>query len=86
MNNKYRWPLAQLLLQQGYYQKAIAELDKVKDKDHEADVALAKVRAYYKLDNLEQAIIFAKQADNIESTAATKSWVKYLSQKREIAS
>ena len=86
LNNKHRWPLAQLLLQQGYYNKAITEVDKVKDKDHEADVALAKVRAYYKLDNLEKAIIFAKQADNIESTTASKSWIKYLSQKREMAS
>ncbi|KHT64287.1 hypothetical protein RJ45_07055 [Photobacterium gaetbulicola] len=86
LNNKHRWPLAQLLLQQGHYQQAIAELDKVKDKAYEADVALAKVRAYYKLDNLEKAIIFAKQADNIDSTTASKSWIKYLSQKREMAS
>ncbi|WEM45696.1 tetratricopeptide repeat protein (plasmid) [Photobacterium sp. DA100] len=86
LNNKHRWSLAQLLLQQGDYQQAIAELDKVSDKAREADVALAKVRAYYKLDNLEKAIIFAKQADNIESTTASKSWIKYLSQKREMAS
>ncbi|PSU36060.1 tetratricopeptide repeat protein [Photobacterium lutimaris] len=86
LDNQYRWQLAQLLLQQGYYQQAITELDKVSGNKHGADVALAKVRAHYKLNNVEKAIIFAKQADNIESSSVSKSWIKYLSQKREMSS
>ncbi len=83
-NNKYRWQLAQLLLQEGHYQKALTELNKVKRKDKQADVELAKVRAYYKLNDFDNAIIHAKQANNIKASAAASSWVKYLSQMREM--
>ena len=86
LDNKHRWPLAQLLLQEGYYRKAIAELDKVTLKDRMDDIELAKVRAYYKLENFEQAIIHAKMANNIKSTSASKSWIKYLSQMRKMDS
>lgn len=81
-DNKHRWPLAQLLLQEGRYRKALTELDKVKLQGREADVELAKVRAYYKLDNYEQALIHAKMANNITPSPASKSWIKYLSQLR----
>lgn len=86
LDSKHYWPLAQLQLQQGYYKQAIANLNKVPSSKKKPEVALAKVRAYYKLENLEQAIIFAKQADNIESSTASKSWLKYLTQKRNMAS
>lgn len=86
LNNKYRWPLAQLLLQEGQYQRAIAQLDKVTSKRHASDVELAKVRAYYKLNNFDQAIIHAKRADNIKSTSASKSWIQYLNQMRKMES
>ena len=72
-DNQYRWQLAQLLLQEGHYQHALTELDKVTRKDNKADVALAKVRAYYKLNNFEDALIHAKQANNIKPSSTAKS-------------
>jgi hypothetical protein len=45
-------------------------------------VALAKTRAYYKLNNLEDAIIQAKKADSIKVTNQSQSWIKYLEQLR----
>lgn len=86
LDNKHRWSLAQLLLQEGYYRKALTELDKVSDRKRRADVELAKVRAYYKLEDFDSAIVHAKKADNIESTAAAKSWIKYLNQMRKMNS
>lgn len=86
LNAKYRWELAQLLLQEGHYHKALTELERVKRKDKQADVELAKVRAYYKLENFDKAIIHAKQANNITPSSASKSWVKYLSQIRNMQS
>lgn len=83
-NNRYRWQLAQLLLQEGQYQKALTELNKVQRKDKQSDVELAKVRAYYKLNNFDKAIIHAKQANNIKPSSAASSWIKYLSQMREM--
>ncbi|MEH6534437.1 MAG: hypothetical protein V7735_24305 [Photobacterium frigidiphilum] len=84
LDNKYRWQLAQLLLQEGHYHKALTELERVKDKAKNADVELAKVRAYYKLEDFDRAIIHAKQANNISSSSASKSWIRYLSQIREM--
>ena len=85
LDNRHRWPLAQLLLQQGHYRKALAELDKVELKGREDDIELARVRAYYRLDNLEQAMIHAKLADNIKPTTVAKSWIKYLGEMRKNA-
>ncbi|MCW8331719.1 hypothetical protein MD588_23240 [Photobacterium sp. SDRW27] len=86
LDNKHRWSLAQLLLQEGHYREALAELDHVELDGRKDDVELAKVRAHYKLDNFEQAIIHAKRANNIKSTSASKSWIKYLSQIRKMDS
>lgn len=79
----YHWQVAQLLVQEGHYQRALTELDKVTDKDKQAKVALAKARAFYKLDKLESALINAKKADNIAPSSEAKSWMKYLSQLRD---
>ncbi|MGF1727345.1 tetratricopeptide repeat protein [Photobacterium nomapromontoriensis] len=86
LDKKYHWPLAQLLLQEGHYEQAIIALNKVSDKRYTADVELAKVRAFYKLNNFEQAIVHAKLADNIRSTSASKSWIQYLNQMRKMHS
>ncbi len=59
---QYHWNVAQLLVQQGYYDRALVVLDKVKDKNKQADVALAKVRSWYKLKNLDNALAQAKRA------------------------
>jgi tetratricopeptide (TPR) repeat protein len=86
LDTKYRWELAQLLLQEGHYHKALTELERVTHKDKQAEIELAKVRAYYKLENFDKAIIHAKQANNIAPSSASKSWVKYLSQIRKMQS
>ncbi len=82
---KYHWNVAQLMVQQGYYSKALVELDKVKEKDKQADVALAKVRSWYKLKDLEKALIHAKKAENLESSKTAQGWIKYLSQLRRVS-
>ncbi|MGB1319675.1 MAG: tetratricopeptide repeat protein [Vibrio gallaecicus] len=83
-NAKYHWNVAQLMVQQGYYQEALVELDKVKQKEKQADVALAKVRSWYKLKELENALIHAKRAEGIEASTEAKGWIKYLTQLRRI--
>ncbi|PAU38897.1 hypothetical protein CKF94_05785 [Vibrio coralliilyticus] len=80
---KYNWSVAQLMVQQGYYKDSLSVLDKVKGR--EADVALAKTRALYKLNLLEKALVQAKRANNIEPSSQAKSWIKYLSQLRAAA-
>ncbi|MCM5507066.1 MULTISPECIES: lipopolysaccharide assembly protein LapB [unclassified Vibrio] len=80
---KYNWSVAQLMVQQGYYKDSLSVLDKVKGRD--ADVALAKTRALYKLNLLEKALVQAKRANNIEPSNQAKSWIKYLSQLRAAA-
>ncbi|MCG9597574.1 hypothetical protein L1D15_12690 [Vibrio sp. Isolate25] len=80
---KYHWSVAQLMVQQGYYKDSLSVLDKVKGRD--ADVALAKTRALYKLNQLDKALVQAKRANNIEPSSQAKSWIKYLSQLREVS-
>lgn len=81
IDSKYQWNVAQLMVQQGYYQPALKVLAKVQGR--KADVAIAKTRAYYKLDELEKALIEAKRADNVEPSNQAKSWIKYLTQLRQ---
>ncbi|MEZ9598686.1 hypothetical protein AB4232_07755 [Vibrio sp. 10N.286.46.A8] len=85
MNTRYHWNVAQLLVQQGYYKRALVVLDKVKDKNKQADVALAKVRSWYKLKNLDNALAQAKRANNIEPSPEAKGWIKYLTQLRTVS-
>lgn len=80
---KYNWSVAQLMVQQGYYKDSLSVLDKVKGR--EADVALAKTRALYKLNLLDKALVQAKRANNIKPSSQAKSWIKYLSQLRAAA-
>lgn len=81
---KYHWNLAQILVQEGHYQQALIALDKVKEKEKKSAVALAKTRAFYKLDKVESALIQAKRADDIRPSQEAKGWIKYLTQLREI--
>lgn len=82
-DTKYHWNIAQILLQQARYQDALVALNHVNQKDKQADVALAKARALYKLNQLEPALIEAKKANNIEPSKEAQSWIKYLSQLRK---
>ncbi|WP_255550353.1 lipopolysaccharide assembly protein LapB [Moritella sp. 28] len=88
---EYRWPLAQLLLQQGRYKAALAELNHPqikldRSKKKQAEIELAKVRAYYKLAQFDRAITHAKLAQHIAPSASAKGWIKYLQQVRQINS
>ncbi|CSB80429.1 TPR domain protein putative component of TonB system [Vibrio cholerae] len=83
---KYHWHVAQLLLQEGHYQQALSELDQVKERDKQAQVALAKTRALYKLNQFEAALVQAKRADSLQSSESAKQWIKYLSQQRHTQS
>ncbi len=82
-NGKYHWNVAQLMVQEGHYQQALTVLDKVEGRKEQ--VALAKTRAYYKLNQYEQALIEAKKADNLTPSSQSKSWIKYLSQLRKVS-
>lgn len=79
LDSKYYWNYSQLLVQEGHYQQALAALDKVKGRN--ADVALIKTRAYYKLNRLDDALANAKRANEIKPSNQAKSWVKYLTQR-----
>ncbi len=81
LDSEYYWNYSQLLVQQGHYQQALAALDKVKGRN--ADVALIKTRAYYKLNRLDDALANAKRANEIKPSNQAKSWVKYLTQRRK---
>ncbi|WP_218761989.1 tetratricopeptide repeat protein [Vibrio parahaemolyticus] len=81
LDSKYYWNYSQLLVQQGHYQQALAALDKVKGRN--ADVALIKTRAYYKLNRLDDALANAKRANEIKPSNQAKSWVRYLTQRRK---
>ncbi|MDR9827255.1 hypothetical protein RCJ22_16755 [Vibrio sp. FNV 38] len=76
----YHWNAAQILQQQQHYKQSLRVLEKVPGRKEQ--VALAKTRAYYKLNQLEEAIVEAKNADNINPSTQAKSWIKYLSQLR----
>ncbi|MFT7681172.1 MAG: hypothetical protein ACI935_000617 [Moritella dasanensis] len=88
---EYRWPLAQLLLQQGRYESALVELKHPqikhdKSNKEQAAMELAKVRAYYKLAQFDRAITHAKLAQHLAPSASAKGWLKYLLQVRQINS
>ena len=82
-NAQYHWNVSQLLVQEGHYQRALKELDKVTSPARKADVALAKTRALYKLNQIEAALVQAKRADATEPSRQAKSWIKYLTKLRE---
>ncbi|MDX2320128.1 MAG: bacterial transcriptional activator domain-containing protein [Moritella sp.] len=88
---EYRWPLAQLLLQQGRYEAALLELNHTQIQQHKsskelAAIELAKVRAYYKLQQYDRAITHAKLAQHIVPSASAKGWLNYLQQVQQINS
>ncbi|NQZ93506.1 MAG: tetratricopeptide repeat protein [Moritella sp.] len=88
---EYRWPLAQLLLQQGRYELALLELNhhqikQGKSNKEQAAIELAKVRSYYKLEQFDRAITHAKLAQHLAPSASAKGWLKYLQQVRKINS
>lgn len=82
LDKKYRWNLAQLLVQQGQYSSALPVLNKVEGRGEQ--VALAKTRVLFKLNRIEEALIEAKRADQINSSGQAQSWIRYLTQIRKM--
>ncbi|RYU47960.1 hypothetical protein ERW49_02575 [Aliivibrio finisterrensis] len=85
-DEQYYWQVAQLQIQEGYYQQGLKSLDKIKDYNKTDDVALAKTRAYYKLNQLELALVNAKRANDFTPSNEAKGWIQYLSQLRKMES
>ncbi|WCE28858.1 tetratricopeptide repeat protein [Vibrio sp. SCSIO 43137] len=80
LDAKYHWQAAQILLQQRNYQQALTTLNKVEGRQQQ--VALAKVRALFKLGELEKALIQAKNANAMKPSKQAMDWITYLSQLR----
>lgn len=83
LDKDYHWNAAQLMVQQGQYQQALPVLNKV--EGHKEQVALAKTRVLFKLNRVEDALIEAKRAEQIEPSPQAKSWIRYLTQVRKMA-
>lgn len=83
LESRYYWQVAQLQIQEGHHQQGLKTLDKVKDYKKTDNIALAKVRAYYKLNQLDSALLYAKRADDFKPSNEAKGWIKYLSQLRK---
>ncbi|MDB1123395.1 tetratricopeptide repeat protein [Vibrio algarum] len=89
-DSQYYWNAALLLSQQGNYSKALAQLYKI-DKNASphsvTDIALAKVRAYYKLGQHNNALIEAKSIREIAKTQSDReqveAWYQFLRQKHK---
>lgn len=80
---QYFWNVSQLLLQEGHYQQALRVLNNVKEPSRKADVFLAKTRALYKLNQIEEALVEAKRAEATQPSQQAKNWIQYLSTLRE---
>lgn len=85
LDSRYYWQVAQLQIQEGHHQQGLKTLDKVKDYKKTDDIALAKVRAYYKLNQIDSALLYAKRANDFTPSNEAKGWIKYLSQLRKTA-
>ncbi|EKO3564024.1 tetratricopeptide repeat protein [Vibrio metschnikovii] len=84
---KYYWNVSLLYNQQGEYRQALSALDKVTDKARQPEVALARARALYKLNRLDDALAQAKRAQHLQpSNNEAQGWINYLTQLREINS
>lgn len=84
-DNQYSWNAAVLLSQQGEYAEALVQLDRVSHNispERATEIALAKARAYYKLGQMDNALVEAKHASNVANSKSTReqaeSWRKYL--------
>ncbi len=85
INRKHAWTLAKLQLQQNHYQSALTTLKVAKKYADPQQFALAKIRALYKLDRFEEALVVAKRLNIRHPSTSAKAWVTYLqNQKRDI--
>lgn len=84
-NGKHAWTLAKLQLQQGHYQRALTTLSVAKNYVDSQQFALVKIRALYKLNQYEEALVVAKRLNIRHPSTSAKAWVTYLqNQQRHI--
>lgn len=83
-DEQYYWQVALLYNQQGQFKEALQALDKVTTREKKADVALARVHALYKLNQLDNALYQAKQAENLNPSSHAKGWIKFLSRLQKV--
>ncbi|WP_035024216.1 tetratricopeptide repeat protein [Enterovibrio calviensis] len=81
-DNQYRLSVAQLQLQRGHYRDALESLALVSSKEHSAQVALSQAMAFDKLGDIDNALVQASRANEIEPTSQSQSWIEYLNHKR----
>lgn len=82
LETEYYWNAAQIMLQEGQYERALKTLKKVDGKAEQ--VALAKTRAFYKLERLDDALYQAKRANDIDPSNQANNWIQYLTQLRQM--
>nr|WP_086938064.1 tetratricopeptide repeat protein [Thaumasiovibrio occultus] len=78
-DNQYRLRLAQLQLQQQYYEAALANLNLVSGGGDA--IVLCKIQANYQLERYSVALSLAQQAYAQTSSSAFESWVNFLQSK-----
>ncbi|MGC9421571.1 tetratricopeptide repeat protein [Vibrio sp.] len=83
-DRQYYWNVALLQSQKGEYKQALASLDHVTDRQRQPEVALARARALYKLNQLDDALAQAKKAHHLSPSRESQGWVDYLTQLRAI--
>jgi hypothetical protein len=76
--SKYRWNLVELLLQQQRYQEVLNVTREIKGKPEK--VAMTRVQAFYKLGEIDKALLEAKKASEIKPSKQSQRWIKFLSQ------
>jgi len=82
--SQYHWQLALMQIQQGEYQQALTSLDRAETGASKKDIALAKVQAYYKLNQFDHALEQAKVAQRISPDDAVESWLSFLKKRQKM--
>ncbi|OOE37957.1 hypothetical protein BZG04_02025 [Salinivibrio kushneri] len=83
-DRQYHWQLALIQIQQGDYQQALTSLDKAGKGATAKEIALTKVRAYYKLKQFDQALKQARIAKKIAPDEAVESWLTFLKKRQQM--
>ncbi|WP_102504845.1 tetratricopeptide repeat protein [Salinivibrio kushneri] len=83
-DRQYHWQLALMQIQQGDYQQALTSLDKAGKGASAKEIALTKVRAYYKLKQFDQAFKQARIAKKIAPDEAVESWLTFLKKRQQM--
>ena len=77
-NPKHSWSLAKLQIQQGDYQAALKTMVRAEKYANPEQYGLAKIRLFYKLGRINDALATAKRLDESHPSQAAAGWVQYL--------